>query len=91
MNEQERVIAEMAKKRSSVLHKIEIVKEKAREHSKESGTECTPIARSLANASPSLIQDNSPFAGEYNSPDAKTFDLKGLKDLEQKKSSMGDG
>ena len=73
--EQERVIADMARKRSSVPTAIKVVKEKEQEH--QDSAEGTPAGSADA---PAMVGGPS--------PDAVKFDNAGLKDLEQKKSSM---
>ena len=79
LKEQERVIADMAKKRSSVPTAIKVVKEKEQEH--QDSAECTPAGS----------VDGPALLGAYASPDVVKFDSAGLKDLEQKKSSMSLG
>ena len=79
LKEQERVIADMAKKRSSVPTAIKVVKEKDQEH--QDSAECTPAGS----------VDGPALLGGVASPDAVKFDSAGLKDLEQKKSSMSLG
>lgn len=91
--EQDKVIAIMARKKSAVVNAsvVEVVKEKKREHRKESDDDCesSPIVRSLANSS---VNEKSPVLNtEYKSPTASTFDIAGLKELENEKSSNNAG
>ena len=69
----------MAKKRSSLPAGIKVVREKEQEH--HDSAECTPAGS----------VDGPAMGGLYASPDAVKFDSAGLKDLEQKKSSMSSG
>ena len=77
----------MAKKRGSKIHKIksstvkmvEFDKVKERDHEHSDSEENSPIPKSLANGS---VDDSRCITGEYSSPDARKFDVAGLKDLE---------
>ena len=70
----------MARKRSSVPTAIKVVKEKEQEH------------QDSADGTPAGSVDGPALGGAFSaSPDAVKFDSAGLKDLEQKKSSMSLG